>query len=536
MSTREAGVSTREAGVSTREGGARRGAARRQAASGTLTHRRQDLALAIIGAAQLMVMLDLTIVNVALPTIGRALGFSATGLAWVINAYVVAFGGLLLLGGRSGDLFGRRRMFVAGVLAFSLASLAGGLATGQAALIAARAIQGAGAAIASPTALSLIAATFADGPARHRAMAVYAAMSGAGGGLGLLVGGLLTEWASWRWVLFVNVPIGLLVATGAALVLDPGAGRARPGRLDLPGAAAVTAGTALLAYGLSRAADSGWSGTGTIVSLLAAGALLAGFALIEARSSQPLLPPRMLASRNRAGGYAIMLLLGAAMLSLIFFMTQFFQDVLGYSPIVTGLAILPLPVTVGTVSQITSRLVTRAGIRPPLTMGPLVLAAGLAWLSMISAREGYPAALGPLLLAGLGMGLSFVPLTLNTVSGVRHEEVGLASGLLNTSQQIGGSLGLAVLVAVAATVTRSAVRAAVTAAGHAGRQAAARAPVPAHALVAGYDGAFRVGAAIAAVAFLVAVAALRAAPAPRVPGPPPAGAPEGAVSRGSPVR
>ena len=329
-------------------------------------------------------------------------------------------------------------------------------------------------------------------------------------GLGLLVGGLLTEWVSWRWVLFVNVPIGIAVAIGAVLVLDPS--RGRTGRLDLPGAASVTAGTALLVYGLSRAADFGWSDPGTIVSLLAAGALLAGFVLIEARSSQPLLPLRMLASRNRAGGYGIMLLLGAAMLSLIFFMTQFFQDVLGYSPIITGLAILPMPVTVGTVSQVTSRLVTRLGVRPPLTVGPLVLAAGLTWMSMISAHSGYPAALGPLLLAGLGMGLSFVPLTLNAVSGVRHEESGLASGLLNTSQQIGGSLGLAVLAAVAATVTRNTLRSAATAAGHVSQQAATRATIPSHALVAGYDSAFRVGAAIAAVAFVVAVATLRTRP------------------------
>jgi EmrB/QacA subfamily drug resistance transporter len=363
---------------------------------GALKHRHTGLALAIIGAAQLMVMLDLTIVNVALPSIQHTLGFTTTGLAWVINAYVVTFGGLLLLGGRSGDLFGRRRMFVIGVILFSLASLAGGLATSQAWLIAARAVQGAGAAIASPTALGLIAATFEDGPARHRAMAVYAAMSGAGGGLGLLAGGLLTEWVSWRWVLFVNVPIGALVALGALFVLDPGKGR--PGRLDLPGAASVTAGAALLVYGLARAADFGWSNSVTVASLVGAGVLLIAFVLIEARSKQPLLPLRILANRNRSGGYAVMLLLGAAMLSLIFFMTQLFQDVLGYSPIVAGLAFLPMPIMVGTVSQVASRLVGRIGIRPLLIIGPLFVAGGLTWMSLVTAHSSYPAMLGPLVL------------------------------------------------------------------------------------------------------------------------------------------
>ena len=477
---------------------------------GALKHRHTGLALAIIGAAQLMVMLDLTIVNVALPSIQHTLGFTTTGLAWVINAYVVTFGGLLLLGGRSGDLFGRRRMFVIGVILFALASLAGGLATSQAWLIAARAVQGAGAAIASPTALGLIAATFEDGPARHRAMAVYAAMSGAGGGLGLLAGGLLTEWVSWRWVLFVNVPIGALVAIGALFVLDPGKGR--PGRLDLPGAASVTAGAALLVYGLARAADFGWSNSVTVASLVGAGVLLTAFVLIEARSSQPLLPLRILANRNRSGGYAVMLLLGAAMLSLIFFMTQLFQDVLGYSPIIAGLAFLPMPIMVGTVSQAASRLVGRIGIRPLLIIGPLFVAGGLTWMSLVTAHSSYPAMLGPLVLAGIGMGLSFVPLTLNAVGGVRQEQSGLASGLLNTSQQIGGSLGLAVLVAVAATVTRHTLTSAASAAAAGGqvtRSASAHAAVVHHALVSGYDSAFRVGAGIAVAAFVVALLTLR---------------------------
>ena len=288
----------------------------------SLRHRHMGLALAIISAAQLMVMLDLTVVNVALPSIQRALGFSSAGnLEWVITAYVVTFGGLQLLGGRSGDLFGRRRMFIFGVALFSLSSLAGGFATDQAWLITSRAIQGIGAAIASPTALSLIVATFPEGKPRHGAMAVYAAMSGAGGALGLVLGGILTNFASWRWVLFINVPIGALVAVGAFLVLSDSPGK--PGHLDLAGAISATGASALMVYGLSRAADFGWSGFYTISILVGAVALAGVFIVIESRSKAPLMPLAILANRNRAGGYAVMFLLGAVMLSLIFFVTQF---------------------------------------------------------------------------------------------------------------------------------------------------------------------------------------------------------------------
>ncbi len=466
-------------------------------------HRHLGWALAIISAAQLMVMLDVTIVNVALPSIQRALSFSSTAnLEWVITAYVVTFGGLLLLGGRSGDLYGRRRMFVAGILLFSVSSLAGGLATDQTWLIAARAIQGVGAAIASPTALSLVTATFPEGRPRHRAMAVYAAMSGAGGALGLLIGGALTEFASWRWVLFVNVPIGLAVVLGAVLVLDPAPGRR--GRLDIRGALLATAGAASLVYGLAHAADYGFGSTTTLVAMAAAAVLLAGFVAVEATTATPLLPLGMLRNRNRAGGYAAMLLLGGAMLALIFFVTQFLQDVKGYSPLLTGVAFLPVPVMVATVSQVASRLVGRIGTRPLLTVGPLVTAAGLLWLSNISATDSYLALFGPLVLAGLGMGLSFVPLTLNAVSSVSHERTGLASALLTTSQQIGGSLGIAILVTVASHAS-------------AGRTAApqhAPATAAAHALlvrelVNGYDSAFRTGALLAALAFLAALLTVR---------------------------
>src|SRR5579872_4633265 len=307
--------------------------------------RRLGLALLVIATAQLMVVLDATIVIVAQPHIQHALGFSGSGLEWVTNAYALTLGGLLLLGGRAGDLLGRRRMFVAGLLLFSAASLAGGLATSQAWLLAARAVQGAGGAIVAPTALALIATTFPEGPPRNRAMGVYAAMSGAGGAVGLLAGGLLVTYASWRWVLFVNVPIGIAAALAALIVL-PAAAR-RPGRLDIPGAITGTVGVAALVYGLSNAATSpdGTShwGDARVVTALAAGVvLLAAFALVEARSRAALLPVRLLGSRDRLGANLVMLGVGTALFGVFFFVNLFAQDVWGYSALRTGLSFLPL--------------------------------------------------------------------------------------------------------------------------------------------------------------------------------------------------
>ncbi len=477
--------------------------------AGVTRHRGHGLALVAIAAAQLMVMLDLTIVNIALPSMQRELHFSSTNLTWVIDAYVLVFGGLLLLGGRAGDLFGRRRAFLVGIGLFAGASLLGGLATSQAWLIAARAVQGIGAAVASPTALSLIATTFDEGPERNRAMAVYAGMSGAGAALGLLLGGVLVDVASWRWVLFVNVPIGVAVLAIAPFVLPrtPGHG----GRLDVPGAVTVSAGMASLVYGLVRAPDAGWLAASTLAAFAVAVVLLAAFVVIEAKSAQPVLPLRFLADRDRAGGYGVMLLLGASMLSLIFFLTQFLQEVLHYSPVVAGVAYLPIPVMVGGTGLVVSRLVKRLGTRPFVVAGPAVVAAGLAWVSFVTASSGYPSVLGPLVLVGLGMGLSFVPLTLNAVSSVARHESGLASALLNTSQQVGGSLGLAALVTVAATATRDALRHASGAGGRAlGHGTAALHAAATAASVHGYQVAFRTGAAAAALGFVIAVVAVRA--------------------------
>src|SRR5437868_11604631 len=348
--------------------------------------RNLGLALVVIALAQLMVVLDTAIVNIALPSIQRALHFTPTSLEWVVNGHALAFGGLLLLGGRAGDLFGRRRVFVTGVLLFTLGSLAGGFATTSTWLIMARVAQGVGAAIVAPTALSLVADTFPEGSARNRALGVYSAVSGAGGALGLLLGGLITNYFSWRWVLFVNVPIGILLALAAPRVLAASDGR--PGRLDLPGAVAVTAGVTLLVYGLNRAASSGWTNTLTVGPLVAGIVLLAAFLVIELRRQQPLLPRPIFAHRNRSGAYAVRLAIGGTLSGMLFFLTQYMQNILGYSPLKAGLAFLPITVGVVLGAQSASRLIGRIGPRPLMSVGALVGAAGLfGQIGRASCRE-----------------------------------------------------------------------------------------------------------------------------------------------------
>ena len=360
-----------------------------------------------------MVVLDATVVNVALPHIQTALGFSGSGLEWVVNAYALAFGGLLLLGGRAGDLLGRRRMFVVGLLLFSAASLAGGLATSQAWLLAARAVQGAGAAIVAPTALALIATTFPQGPPRNRAMGVYAAMSVAGAAAGLIAGGLLVTYASWRWVLFVNVPIGIAVALAAPAVL-PGTAR-RPGRFDLPGTMTGTVGVAALVYGLSSAATSPdgtshWGDGKVVAALTAAVVLLAAFAVIETRSRHALLPVRLLRSRDRLGANLIMLAVGTAVFGVFFFVTLFVQEVWGYSALRTGVAFLPLTAAMLAASGAATALVPRIGARPLLLAGGAASAGGLYWLSRMTEHGTYAGGLlGPTLLTGVGIGLLIRP-------------------------------------------------------------------------------------------------------------------------------
>jgi EmrB/QacA subfamily drug resistance transporter len=479
--------------------------------------RRLGLALAVIATAQLMVVLDVTIVNVALPHIQRSLGFSGSNLEWVVNAYTLAFGGLMLLGGRSGDLLGRRRIFIAGILLFSLASLLGGFATDQAWLLGARFIQGAGAAMAAPTALSLIAVTFPEGPRRNRAMAVYASMSVAGSAVGLIAGGLLVSYLSWRWVFFVNVPIGLVIAALAMRVL-PESGR-QTGRFDLPGAITGSLGVAALVYGLSSAATtsngvSHWGDTKVIVSLAAAAVLLVAFAVIEVRSKYALVPMRVLRSRDRTGAYLISLCVGTALFGMFFFLTIFVQEVWGYSPLKTGVAFLPLVAVIMAASGIAAQAVPRIGARPLLIAGSASLAGGMFWLSRISEHSSYTGGLlGPMLVIATGLGLLFVPMSLVALTKVRNADTGVASSLLNVGQQVGGSIGLAVLgtvawSAVASSVRSQTVSAAAKAAGHP-LTAAAQKQITAHALAVGFSRGFLFSAAVGLLALIIAVAAIR---------------------------
>jgi EmrB/QacA subfamily drug resistance transporter len=470
--------------------------------------RHLGVALLIIATAQLMVVLDATIVTVAQPHIQHALGFSGGGLEWVTNAYALTLGGLLLLGGRAGDLLGRRRMFVGGLLLFSAASLAGGFATSQAWLLAARAVQGVGGAIFAPTALALIATTYSEGPRRNRAMGVYAAMSGAGGAFGLLAGGLLVTYATWRWVLFVNVPIGIAVALGAMVAL-PGAAR-RPGRLDLPGAITGTGGIAALVYGLSNAATSPdgtshWGDAKVVAALTLGVVLLAAFALIETRSRHALLPVRLLRQRDRLGANLIMLGVGTAIFGVFFFINYFVQNVWGYSALRTGLAFLPLTAMLLAASAAAAALVPRIGARPLLLAGGAAGVGGLYWLSRLTEHATFASGLlGPSLVTGAGLGLLFVPLPLVALARVDEADSGVAASLLNVGRQVGGSIGLAVLGTVAWTVVANSARARAAAAGPAARQAAYQ-----QALATGFDRAFLVAAGIALLSLVVAIVAIR---------------------------
>ncbi|MEC4015858.1 MFS transporter [Streptomyces sp. H27-D2] len=422
------------------------GAARREG--------RPGIALTVIAACQLMVVLDATIVNIALPHIQKALSFSTTDLSWVLSAYTLTFGGLLLLGGRAGDILGRRRVFMFGILLFTFASLVGGFAQEPWQLLAARALQGVGGAIASPTSLALITTTFPEGPERNRAFGVFAAVSAGGGAIGMLAGGLLTEWLNWRWVLFVNVPIGLLIVVLAPIFISES--KRHPGRFDIAGAVASTGGMASLVYGFIRASEEGWRDPLTLGSFGAALVLLALFALIESRAKEPITPLRMFADRNRSGSYVIMLSLAAAMFGMFFFIVLFVQNVLGYSPIESGLAFLPVTVAIVTGAGISQRLLPALGPKPFMVVGSAITAAGMTWLTFIDPGSSYlSGVLGPMLLFGFGMGLNFVTLTLTAVSGVEQHEAGAASGLLNATQQVGGSLGLSILVTVFGTASRN---------------------------------------------------------------------------------
>ncbi|MFJ1532044.1 DHA2 family efflux MFS transporter permease subunit [Streptomyces mirabilis] len=405
--------------------------------------RHLGLALFVIAAAQLMVVLDATITNIALPAIQTDLGVSDANLAWIVNSYALAFGGLLLLGGKAGDLFGRRKMFQVGTAVFTLASLLGGLAPNESLLIGARVLQGVGAALAAPSALALITTTFPAGKSRNTAMGVYAAMGGVGATVGLLLGGTLTDLLDWRWVFFVNIPIGLAVLAGTRTLV---AARRHPGRLDVPGAITGTGGLIALVYGITRGGEHGWTDGVTLVSFAAAAVLLTAFLYLQARTIDPMMPLRLFKDRTRSGSYVTMLFIGAGMFATFYFLTLYMQLILGYSPVRTGFAYLPFSFGMAMAAGISSKLVTH--LAPRLIAGPglLVAAVGMLWFATLEPDSSYTAHLMPaMFVTALGLGMSFVPMTLGAVSGVSHQDTGVASALLNTAQQIGGALGLAIL-------------------------------------------------------------------------------------------
>jgi EmrB/QacA subfamily drug resistance transporter len=455
---------------------------------------RKGLALALLAAAQFIVILDASIVNVALPSIGRDLDFSQEDLSWVVNAYTLVFGGFLLLGGRMADLLGRRRVFTVGLVLFALASLLGGLSASEGQLIAARALQGLGAAILSPAALAILTTTFAEGAERNRALGVWGAVAGSGGAVGVLLGGVLTEYLGWEWVLFVNVPVALAAAalTGRLLAESREAGVRR---YDVAGAVSITAGISLLVYALVDAVNVGWGDQQTLGLIAISLALVAAFVAIELRSSHPLISFAIFRKRTLTGANVVAVLVAMSLFSMFFFVSLYMQQVLGYDALKAGVAYLPLAGGIIISAGLASQLVTKVGFKPVMVAGFLLVAAGLVWFAQVSPGGTYVGdVLFPSLLAAVGLGLVFVPLTIAAVAGVSAEESGLASGLINTSQQVGGALGLAILATIANSTTQDAM----TAAG------GAKYALPA-ALTEGFQDAFTVGAGFAILGAILTV-------------------------------
>ncbi|HEX6117214.1 MAG TPA: MFS transporter, partial [Solirubrobacterales bacterium] len=428
-----------------------------------------------------------------------ALDFSQENLAWVVNAYVLTFGGFLRLGGRLADLLGRRRVFIAGLLVVAGASLAAGFASNEAQLIAARAAQGLGAAIVSPAALSIVTTTFRDGSERNKALGVWGAVAGAGGAAGVLLGGILTDGLGWEWVLWVNVPVALLALALAPGLLAESRSESATRHFDTAGAVSVTAGLSVLVYALVDASEAGWGSAQTIGLLGLAAALIGTFVAVELRSAAPLVPFRIFRLRTLTGANAVGVLVGASLFSMFFFITLYMQQVLGYTPIEAGLAYLPLALTIIVASGIASQLVTRIGFKPVLITGMVLISGALLWFSQVSVGGGFVSdILGPSLLAATGLGFAFVTTTIAAMSGVKSHESGLASGLINTSQQIGGALGLAVLATLATTRTDDLI------ASSGGDPAA----MP-NALNEGFQAAFLGGSAIAALGLVLTLVLIR---------------------------
>ena len=452
--------------------------------------------LALLAASQFVVVLDASITNVALPSIGRDLALSQDSLSWVVNSYTLTFGGFLLLGGRLADILGRRRVYIWGLVLFAIASFVGGFSQSETTLIIARAVQGLGAALLSPAALSILTSTFREGAERNRALGVWGGVAGAGGAAGVLLGGVLTEDLSWRWVLFVNVPIAVgAVLLAPRLVPESRDERERAG-FDLAGAFTVTAGLAVLIYALVDANDAGWGSTQTIVLLALAAALLVSFVVVESRAAAPLVPFDVFRSRTRTGAYATGLLVGASLFSMFFFVSLYMQQVLGWDALKSGLAYLPLAITIILAAGIASVLVTKIGFKPVVITGLLSVAAGLFLFSRISADGSFGGdILIPSLLAAVGLGFSFVPVTIGGTTGIAPDEAGLASGLINAGQQVGGALGLAILAALATART----------------EAVSTGPGPPgpEALTEGFQAAFLGGAAFALIGAVIAAVLIR---------------------------
>jgi EmrB/QacA subfamily drug resistance transporter len=462
------------------------------------TARARWAAVVLACVAQFMVILDVSVVNVALPSIRESLHFSGAGLQWVVNAYAIAFAGFLLLGGRMADLLGRRRVFIGGLLLFTLASLVGGLAPTQGTLVAARAAQGLGGAIISPASLAIITTTFRDGSDRNKALGAWGAMGGAGGAFGVLLGGVLTDALSWQWILFINVPIGLTAALLTPRYVAEGRAAEGTRRFDLAGALSVTLGLVAIVYAIVRTEVNGWGSAQTIGVLAAGVVLIALFLAIEGRfAARPLMPLRIFRSRALSGANGVVFLLGAGMFGMWFFVSLYLQQVLGYSPLEAGLAFLPMTLAIIVGSTVSSRLTARRGAKPLLVTGMTLQAIGLLLFTGVSAHGSYLGdVLAPSLFVAAGIGIAFVPVTIAAVAGVRPSEAGLASGLVNTSRQMGGAIGLAILATVATARTDSL-------GGHG-----------AVALTAGYQRAFAIAAGFAVAGALVALLVLRVERAP----------------------
>jgi EmrB/QacA subfamily drug resistance transporter len=413
---------------------------------------RRWLALAVVGTAFFMTILDVSIVNVALPTIGSKLHFSQGNLQWVVTAYALTFGGFLLLGGRAADLLGRRRVFMFGVALFSIASLVCGLATSDTVLIAARAVQGLGGAIISPAALSIVSTTFTEGAERNKALGIWGALGGSGAAVGVLLGGVLTKYAGWEWIFFVNVPVGALVLVAAPQIVRESRVETDERRYDPLGAITITGGLALLVYAISRAPFVGWGTPRTILLLIGSGALIAAFLFIERRVPKPLMPFSIFRVRTVAGANIVGFLLGAVIFANFFVLTLYVQDVLHYSPLKAGVTFVATAGTAVIAAGASQALVTRVGVKPILALGLVLLTAGMVWYTQIPAHGNYASNLLPgYLLVGVGIAFSFVPVSIAALAGVAPDEAGLASGLINTSQQIGGAIGVALCSTVFTT-------------------------------------------------------------------------------------